>query len=60
MIGRLQGLIKLVDDSLTNTNLFERCLEGYTQNNNEILNAGIRSMAPKVHYSCAKIVEIAS
>lgn len=56
----VQDAIKPVYDRLTDVNLLERCLEGYTQNNNESLNAVIWSMAPKVHYSGAKVVEIAS
>lgn len=56
----VQKVIKPVYDRLTDTDLLERCLEGYTQNNNESLNAVIWSMAPKVHYSGAKIVEITS
>ncbi|CAK9813129.1 Transposable element Tcb2 transposase [Anthophora plagiata] len=56
----VQKVIKPEYDRLTDTDLLERCIEGYTQNNNESLNAVIWSMAPKVHYSGAKIVEIAS
>lgn len=56
----VQKVIKPVYDRLTNADLLERCLERYTQNNNESLNAVIWFMAPKVHFSGAKIVEIAS
>lgn len=56
----VQDAIKPVYDRLTDNNSLERCLGGYTQNNNESLNTVIWSMAPKVHYSGAKVVEIAS
>lgn len=56
----VQEAIRPVYEKLSNDELLERCLEGYTQNNNESLNAVIWSMAPKVLSSGAKIVEIAS
>ena len=37
---------------------FKEFLKEYTPNNNESLKAVIWSMAPKVHYSGAKILEI--
>lgn len=53
----IQTVIEPVYDRLTDADLLERCLEGYTENNNECLNAVIWSIT-NVLYGGAKIVEI--
>jgi len=45
---------------ISSENLLQRCIGGFTQNNNESLNALIWSFAPKCMFSGAKTVEIAS
>ncbi|XP_071580061.1 uncharacterized protein [Temnothorax nylanderi] len=47
-------------EELSNDILFSRCVGGFTQNNNESLNAMIWSFAPKRVFSGAKTVEVAS
>ncbi|XP_011882790.1 PREDICTED: uncharacterized protein LOC105570297 [Vollenhovia emeryi] len=47
-------------EELSSENLLQRCIGGFTQNNNESLNALIWSFAPKRVFSGAKTVEIAS
>lgn len=56
----VQQAIRPVYERLSNNELLERCLGGFTQNNNESVNSLIWSMAPKVTSSGAKIVEIAT
>lgn len=56
----VQDAIKPIYETLSNDDLLERCLGGFTQNNNESVNSVIWSMAPKVTSSGAKIVEIAT
>ena len=47
-------------EDLSSENLLQRCIGGFTQNNNENLNALIWSFAPKRVFSGAKTVKIAS
>lgn len=56
----VQDAIKPVYEKLSDDNLLERCLGGFTQNNNESLKTMIWSLAPEVTSSDVKIVEIAS
>ncbi|XP_011688297.1 PREDICTED: uncharacterized protein LOC105450244 [Wasmannia auropunctata] len=49
-----------VYEELSNKDLLERCVGGYTQNNNESLNVMIWSFAPKRTFSSSETVEIAS
>ena len=46
-------------EDLRGENLLQRCIGGFTQNNNESLNALIWSFAPKRVFSGAKTVKIA-
>lgn len=53
-------VIRPIYESLTSDDLLERCLEAFTQNNNESLNLLIWMFAPK-HLHCGKkTVEIAN
>ena len=56
----VQKAIRPVYEKLSTDDLLGRCLGGFTQNNNESVNAVIWSMAPKVTSSGATIVEIAT
>lgn len=56
----VQDAIRPVYQKLSNKDLLQRCLGGFTQNNNESVKADIWSMAPKVTSSGARIVEIES
>ncbi|KZC13882.1 hypothetical protein WN55_06207 [Dufourea novaeangliae] len=56
----VQKAIIPIYEKLSSDDLLKRCLGGFTQNNNENVNALIWSMAPKVTSSGAKIVEIAT
>ena len=49
-----------VYEDLSSENSLQRCIGGFTQNNNETLNALIWSFAPKRVFSGAKTVKIAS
>ena len=49
-----------IHEGLSSENLLQRCIEGFTQNNNESLNALIWSFAPKQVFSGAMTVKIAS
>ena len=49
-----------VYEDLSSENLLQRCIGGFTQNNNESLNALIWSFAPKRVFSGAKTVKIVS
>jgi len=52
--------ITSIYEELSSENLLQRCIGGFTQNNNESLNTLIWSFAPKCVFSGAKTVEIAS
>lgn len=52
--------IKPIYDDLSTDKLLERCVGGYTQNNNESYNQLVWKMAPKTTHSGATIVEIAA
>jgi len=52
--------ITLIYEELSSENLLQQCIGGFTQNNNESLNALIWSFAPKCVFSGTKTVEIAS
>ncbi|XP_036148684.1 uncharacterized protein LOC118647819 [Monomorium pharaonis] len=58
-----QDVIKAITpiyEELSRDDLLERCVGGYTQNNNESLNGLIWSFAPKKLFSGLKTVEIAT
>lgn len=52
--------IKPIYNDLSDDNLLERCIGGFTQNNNESINHVIWKIAPKEMHSGIKIVEIAA
>ena len=52
--------ITLIYENLSSENLLQRCIGGFTQNNNESPNALILSFTPKRVFSGAKTVKIAS
>jgi len=52
--------IKPIYEELSSDELLERCLGGFTQNNNKILNHLIWKIAPKKVSSSSKIVELAA
>jgi len=52
-------LLPIYED-LSNDNLLQRCLGGYTQNANESFNGLIWHIAPKHLHSGLQIVEVAS
>jgi len=47
-------------EELTRDDLLQRCVGGFTQNNNEYFNATLWSIAPKTFHSGKKIVDIAA
>ena len=49
-----------VYEDLSNENLLQRCIRGFTRNNNENLNTLIWSFSPKWVFSSAKTVKIES
>ena len=49
-----------VYEDLSSENLLQRCIGGFTKNNNENLNALIWSFAPQRVFSGAKAIKIAS
>lgn len=51
--------IKPAFKTLVNTELLNRCVGGYTQNNNESLNSKIWKICPKTGFAGRRIVEIA-
>ncbi|XP_074100551.1 uncharacterized protein LOC141528402 [Cotesia typhae] len=53
-----EALIPIYED-LSNPELLERCVGGFTQNNNESFNALVWQLAPKTNSSYSLIVEIA-
>ncbi|XP_011859127.1 PREDICTED: uncharacterized protein LOC105556642 [Vollenhovia emeryi] len=52
--------LRPVYEELTRDDLLQRCLGGYTQNNNECFNSTLWSMAPKTVNTGKKIVDIAA
>lgn len=52
--------IKPIYEDLSKEELLEKCLSGYTQNNNESLNNLFWKIAPKISNCGSKIVDIAS
>ena len=56
----LLNAITPIYEDLTNDTLLQWCIGGFTQNNNESLNAIIWSFAPKRVFSDTKTVKIAS
>lgn len=55
----IMNTIKPVFKSLVSTELLNRCVGGYTQNNNESLNSKIGKICPKTGFVGRRIVEIA-
>ncbi|KYN13186.1 hypothetical protein ALC57_14630 [Trachymyrmex cornetzi] len=51
--------IKPIYDELSNDDLLNRCLGGFTQNSNESFNATVWSMAPKFRSSGKTVLDIA-
>lgn len=51
--------IKPIYEELSRDELLNRCLGGYTQNNNESFNATVWSLAPKSYSSGKKVLDIA-
>lgn len=56
----VQTAIKPVYEALSNEELLQRCLGGFTQNNNESLNQKIWKIAPKSTFGSFRIIEIAA
>lgn len=52
--------IKLIYEELSKDALLERCVSGFTQNNNESLNQLIWKITPKTLPAGSKIVEISA
>lgn len=52
-------LLLPIYEDLSDSRLLERCVGGFTQNNNESFNALVWQIAPKSNSSCSVIVEIA-
>lgn len=52
--------IRSIYENLSNENLLERCVGGFTQNNNESFNNLIWKIAPKIMHSGTKMVQIAA
>ena len=56
----VSSAIKPIYEELSKEELFERCVGGFTQNNNESLNQLIWKITPKILPACSKIVDIAA
>lgn len=56
----VQTAIKPVYEALSKEDLLQRCVGGYTQNNNESYNQNIWKLAPKTTFGSLRIVEIAA
>ena len=56
----VQAAIYPVYEHLSEDALLAKCVGGYTQNNNESLNAKIWKIASKIHFSGVETVEIAT
>lgn len=52
--------IKPIYEDLSRNELLERCLGGYTQNNNECFNSTVWNIAPKTVSSNKKVLDIAT
>ncbi|KAG5327210.1 MOS1T transposase, partial [Pseudoatta argentina] len=52
--------VKPIYEELSSDDLLSRCLDGYTQNNNESFNSVLWSIAPKGVHSSKAIVDIAA
>ena len=58
--SEVSSAIKPIYEDLSKEELLERCVGGFTQNNNESLNQLIWKITPKILPAGSKIVEIAA
>jgi len=56
----VQELIRPIYEDLSSNDLLDRCLEGYTQNNNECFNKTIWQFAPKHTFCASNIITISA